>query len=165
MKKFVFVAIFALASLFVADVVAQDVESKKEAMEQIMNSRLQMLKGELKLTDAQYAAFEPLYREYRKSLGRVADNKLARTKPEQLTNENALWHIGKLINKSIILTLSTSHANSNPYKKEYSSRYRHTPVRDSISTALSFCSCNYRSRTAYFSHFYTTIIDAIWHTL
>ena len=101
MKKFVFVAIFALASLFVADVVAQDVESKKEAMEQIMNSRLQMLKSELKLTDAQYAAFEPLYREYRKSLGRVTDNKLARTKPEQLTNENALQVVSARLTNTI----------------------------------------------------------------
>lgn len=101
MKKFVFVAIFALASLFVADVVAQDVESKKETMEQIMNSRLQMLKSELKLTDAQYAAFEPLYREYRKSLGRVADNKLARTKPEQLTNENALQVVSARLTNTI----------------------------------------------------------------
>lgn len=90
MKKFVFVAIFALVSLFVTDVVAQNAESKKAVMEQIMNSRLQMLKSELKLTDAQYAAFEPLYREYRKSLGRVADSKLSRTKPNELTNDNAL---------------------------------------------------------------------------
>ena len=90
MKKFIFVAIFAIVSLFVTDVVAQNAESKKAVMEQIMNSRLQMLKSELKLTDAQYAAFEPLYREYRKSLGRVADSKLSRTKPNELTNENAL---------------------------------------------------------------------------
>lgn len=90
MKKFVFVAIFALVSLFVTDVVAQNAESKKAVIEQIMNSRLQMLKSELKLTDAQYAAFEPLYREYRKNLGRVADSKLSRTKPNELTNENAL---------------------------------------------------------------------------
>ena len=90
MKKFIFVAIFALVSLFVTDVVAQNAESKKAVMEQIMNSRLQMLKSELKLTDAQYASFEPLYREYRKSLGRVADSKLSRTKPNELTNENAL---------------------------------------------------------------------------
>lgn len=90
MKKFIFVAIFAIVSLFVTDVVAQNTESKKAVMEQIMTSRLQMLKSELKLTDAQYAAFEPLYREYRKSLGRVADSKLSRTKPNELTNENAL---------------------------------------------------------------------------
>lgn len=101
MKKVIFVAIVALASLFVTDVVAQTVESKKAAMEQIMNSRLQMLKSELKLTDAQFTAFEPLYREYRKSLGRVADNKLARTKPEQLTNENALQVVSARLTNTI----------------------------------------------------------------
>ena len=101
MKKVIFVAIVALASLFVTDVVAQTPESKKAAMEQIMNSRLQMLKSELKLTDAQFTAFEPLYREYRKSLGRVADNKLARTKPEQLTNENALQVVSARLTNTI----------------------------------------------------------------
>ena len=101
MKKVIFVAIVALASLFVTDVVAQTAESKKAAMEQIMNSRLQMLKSELKLTDAQFTAFEPLYREYRKSLGRVADNKLARTKPEQLTNENALQVVSARLTNTI----------------------------------------------------------------
>ena len=101
MKKVFFVAIVALASLFVTDVVAQTPESKKAAMEQIMNSRLQMLKSELKLTDAQFTAFEPLYREYRKSLGRVADNKLARTKPEQLTNENALQVVSARLTNTI----------------------------------------------------------------
>ena len=101
MKKFVFVAIFALVSLFVTDVVAQNAESKKAVMEQIMNSRLQMLKSELKLTDAQYAAFEPLYREYRKSLGRVADSKLSRTKPNELTNENALQVVSARLTNTI----------------------------------------------------------------
>lgn len=101
MKKVIFVAIVALASLFVTDVVAQTAESKKAAMEQIMNSRLQMLRSELKLTDAQFTAFEPLYREYRKSLGRVADNKLARTKPEQLTNENALQVVSARLTNTI----------------------------------------------------------------
>lgn len=101
MKKFVFVAIFALVSLFVTDVVAQNTESKKAVMEQIMNSRLQMLKSELKLTDAQYAAFEPLYREYRKSLGRVADSKLSRTKPNELTNENALQVVSARLTNTI----------------------------------------------------------------
>lgn len=101
MKKFIFVAIFALVSLFVTDVVAQNAESKKAVMEQIMNSRLQMLKSELKLTDAQYAAFEPLYREYRKSLGRVADSKLSRTKPNELTNENALQVVSARLTNTI----------------------------------------------------------------
>ena len=61
MKKFIFVVIFAIASLSVTSVTAQSAESKKTAMEQIMNARLQMLQSELKLTDTQYAAFAPVY--------------------------------------------------------------------------------------------------------
>ena len=40
-------------------------------------------------TDTQVVAFEPVYREYRKALGRVSD-KSARIKKDELTNENAL---------------------------------------------------------------------------
>lgn len=96
MKKSIFVALFAVASLFAQDVVAQqkkevkstpDAKSKSEV---IMQTRLQMLKDELKLTDAQFTAFEPLYREYRKVMGRVTDNKRTRVKRDELTNENAL---------------------------------------------------------------------------
>ena len=104
MKKFVFVVFFAIASLSVTSVTAQSAESKKAAMEQIMNARLQMLQSELKLTDAQYAAFAPVYREYRKDLGRVADNKIARTKSEELTNENAL----KVVSARLSNTINTA---------------------------------------------------------
>lgn len=104
MKKFVFVVIFAIASLSVTSVAAQSAESKKAAMEQIMNARLQMLQSELKLTDTQYAAFAPVYREYRKDLGRVADNKIARTKSEELTNENAL----KVVSARLSNTINTA---------------------------------------------------------
>lgn len=91
MKKILLVAIFAVSSLFVIDVNAQEQPAKanKAVAEQIMNTRLDMLKSELNLTDAQYAAFEPVYREYRKALGRVSD-KSARIKKDELTNENAL---------------------------------------------------------------------------
>lgn len=91
MKKILLVAIFAVSSLFVIDVTAQEQPAKanKAVSEQIMNTRLDMLKSELNLTDAQYAAFEPVYREYRKALGRVSD-KSARIKKDELTNENAL---------------------------------------------------------------------------
>ena len=91
MKKILLVAIFAVSSLFVIDATAQEqpVQANKAVAEQIMNTRLDMLKSELNLTDAQYAAFEPIYREYRKALGRVSD-KSARIKKDELTNENAL---------------------------------------------------------------------------
>ncbi len=89
MKKIIFVAFFAVASLFVADVIAQPAKGNKGDGEKLMVTRLEMLKNELELTDAQYVAFEPLYREFRKALGRVSD-KGARVKREELNNENVL---------------------------------------------------------------------------
>lgn len=103
MKKIIIVAIFAVASLFVANVTAQPAHPDKAAVEQIMNTRLEMLKNELKLTDAQYTAFEPVYREYRKVLSRVID-KSSRVKKEDLTNENAL----KVISARLSNTINTS---------------------------------------------------------
>lgn len=89
MKKIIFVAFFAVASLFVADVAAQPAKENKVDGEKLMATRLEMLKNELELTDTQYAAFEPLYREFRKALGRVSD-KGARVKREELNNDNVL---------------------------------------------------------------------------
>ena len=107
MKKIFVVAIFAVASLFVANATAQTAKAEKvdkAVVEQIMNTRLEMLKNELKLTDAQYAAFEPVYREYRKVLQRVTDNKSARVKKDGLTNENAL----KVVAARLSNTINTS---------------------------------------------------------
>lgn len=109
MKKLFFVALFAVAALFTQDVVAQSKkapasEADKAKHELLMTTRLQMLKDELKLTDAQYVAFEPVYREYRKILGRVADSKGARVKREELTNENAL----KVVATRLANTINTS---------------------------------------------------------
>ena len=94
MKKMIYVVLFAILATFAQDVMAQpkkgatndELKAKSEAL---MNTRLQMIKDELQLTDEQYAAFEPVYREYRKILGRVSD-KGARVKKEDLTNENVL---------------------------------------------------------------------------
>lgn len=107
MKKIFVVAIFAVASLFVANTTAQTAKAEKvdkAVLEQIMNTRLEMLKNELKLTDAQYTAFEPVYREYRKVLQRVTDNKSARVKKDGLTNENAL----KVVAARLSNTINTS---------------------------------------------------------
>ena len=90
----IYVVLFAILATFAQDVMAQpkkgatndELKAKSEAL---MNTRLQMIKDELQLTDEQYAAFEPVYREYRKILGRVSD-KGARVKKEDLTNENVL---------------------------------------------------------------------------
>lgn len=89
MKKIIFVVFFAVASLFVADVTAQQATGNKVDGDKLMVTRLEMLKNELEMTDAQYVAFEPLYREYRKALGRVSD-KGARVKREELNNDNVL---------------------------------------------------------------------------
>ncbi len=94
MKKIIYVVLFAAMALFAQNVKAQPREntSKDEAKaksEALMNTRLEMIKDELELSDAQFAAFEPVYREYRKVLGRVSD-KGARVKKEELTNENVL---------------------------------------------------------------------------
>ena len=106
MKKIIFVAMFAFALLFVVDVTAQTAnadKTDKTILEQIMNTRLEMLKNELKLTDVQYTAFEPVYREYRKALSRVTD-KSSRVKKEDLTNENAL----KVVSARLSNTINTS---------------------------------------------------------
>ena len=94
MKKMIYVVLFAIMAFFAQDVNAQPQKdvSKDEAKaksEALMNTRLGMIKDELQLTDAQFAAFEPDYREYRKAVGRVSD-KGARVKKEDLTDENVL---------------------------------------------------------------------------
>lgn len=94
MKKMIYVVLFAIMAFFAQDVNAQPQKdvSKDEAKaksEALMNTRLEMIKDELQLTDAQFAAFEPVYREYRKAVGRVSD-KGARVKKEDLTDENVL---------------------------------------------------------------------------
>ena len=94
MKKMIYVVLFAIMAFFAQDVNAQPQKdvSKDEAKaksEALMNTRLEMIKDELQLTDAQFAAFEPVYREYRKAVGRVSD-KGARVRKEDLTDENVL---------------------------------------------------------------------------
>ena len=94
MKKMIYVVLFAIMAFFAQDVNAQPQKdvSKDEAKaksEALMNTRLGMIKDELQLTDAQFAAFEPVYREYRKAVGRVSD-KGARVRKEDLTSENVL---------------------------------------------------------------------------
>lgn len=105
MKKILLVVIFAVSSLFVIDATAQEQPAKGNKVdgEKLMTTRLEMLKNELELTDAQYLAFEPLYREYRKALGRVSD-KGARVKREELNNDNVL----KVISIRLSNTINTA---------------------------------------------------------
>lgn len=107
MKKMISIVITIIAMMFVQDVFAQakpQTDADKAKKEQLMQTRLGMLKDELKLTDAQAAKFEPVYREYRKEMSRVVDNKTARTKKEEMTNDNAL----KVIATRLSNTINTS---------------------------------------------------------
>lgn len=107
MKKIISIVITIIAMMFVQDVFAQakpQSDADKAKKEQLMQTRLGMLKDELKLTDAQAAKFEPIYREYRKEMSRVVDNKIARTKKEEMTNDNAL----KVIATRLSNTINTS---------------------------------------------------------
>ncbi len=98
MKK-IFVVLVALATMFAQDVFAQNkpqvTEEQKAAAkakrEQLMLTRLELLKTELQLSDEQMQKFEPVYRRYRGEIQRVTGaNKEARMKKDQITNENAL---------------------------------------------------------------------------
>ncbi|MBQ7856567.1 MAG: hypothetical protein IJ348_05570 [Alistipes sp.] len=95
MKKMFLTALAVIAVMLTSDLYAQAPQGDDKAVakakaEELMQVRLQMIKGELGLSDEQAAAFEPVYREYRKTISRVCDNKSARVKKEDLTNENAL---------------------------------------------------------------------------
>lgn len=107
MKKMMTIVITIIAMMFVQDVFAQakpQSDADKAKKEQLMQTRLGMLKDELKLTDAQAAKFEPIYREYRKEMSKVVDNKIARTKKEEMTNDNAL----KVVATRLSNTINTS---------------------------------------------------------
>ena len=98
MKK-ILVLLVTIVTLFAQDVSAQNkpqvTEEQKAAAkakrEQLMLTRLELLKTELQLSDEQMQKFEPVYRRYRGDIQRVTGaNKEARMKKDQITNENAL---------------------------------------------------------------------------
>lgn len=82
---------------------AERAEAKARA-EQLMQTRLEMLKSELQLTDEQYAAFEPVYRDYRKILDRVVDRKAMRVKKEDINNDNALKVVAARLSNTAVTT-------------------------------------------------------------
>ena len=112
MKK-IFVVLVALATMFAQDVFAQDkpqvTEEQKAAAkakrEQLMQTRLELLKAELQLNDEQLAKFEPVYRRYRGEIQRVTGaNKEARMKKDQITNENALLVLSARLANDVLTT-------------------------------------------------------------
>ena len=112
MKK-IFVLLVALATMFAQDVFAQNkpqvTEEQKAAAkakrEQLMLTRLELLKTELQLNDEQLAKFEPVYRRYRGEIQRVTGaNKEARMKKDQITNENALLVVSARLANDVLTT-------------------------------------------------------------
>ena len=112
MKK-IFVLLVALATMFAQDVFAQNkpqvTEEQKAAAkakrEQLMLTRLELLKTELQLSDEQMAKFEPVYRRYRGEIQRVTGaNKEARMKKDQITNENALLVVSARLANDVFTT-------------------------------------------------------------
>lgn len=112
MKK-IFVLLVALATMFAQDVFAQNkpqvTEEQKVAAkakrEQLMLTRLELLKTELQLNDEQLAKFEPVYRRYRGEIQRVTGaNKEARMKKDQITNENALLVVSARLANDVLTT-------------------------------------------------------------
>ena len=110
MKKMLLTVVAVLAVMFTSDAFAQapksdaDKAAVKARNEEMMQTRLAMIKDELKLTDDQFVKFEPVYREYRKTIKNVCDNKSVRVKKDELTNENAL----KVISARLYNQLNTA---------------------------------------------------------
>ena len=113
MKK-IFVLLVAVATMFAQDAFAQkapltdaDKAARDAKREQLMQTRLELLKTELTLTDEQMTKFDPVYREFRKEIQRVTShNKDARIKKDQITNENALKVVSaRLANQILTATV------------------------------------------------------------
>ena len=110
MKK-IFVLLVAVATLFAQNLFAQDksmTEEQKKALakekrEQLMQTRLELLKEELNLTAEQFAKFDPVYRKFRLEIQRVTSlNKDARMKKELINNDNALTVVSARLANQIL---------------------------------------------------------------
>lgn len=98
--KRIFILLIAISTIFAQEAFAQQSlktpgsaqpNTTKEKREQIMQTRLELLKTELQLSDEQLAKFDPIYRKYRQDIQKATSlNRDARTKRENITNENAL---------------------------------------------------------------------------
>lgn len=117
--KRIFVLLVAVATMFAQDAFAQGKAPLTDAQraehkaqrEQLMQTRLELLKTELALTEAQWVKFEPVYRKYRMEVQRVTSvNRDARTKKEDITNENALKVLSaRLSNQILTATLKQNY--------------------------------------------------------
>ena len=117
--KRIFVLMMVIATMFAQDAFAQEKPKmteeqraeQKAKREQLMQTRLELLKTELNLTNAQLEKFDPVYRKYRQEIQRVTSmNKDARMKKEEITNDNAL----KVVSARLANNILTS-----PVKQRY----------------------------------------------
>lgn len=100
-----------IATMFAQDAFAQEKPKmteeqraeQKAKREQLMQTRLELLKTELNLTNAQLEKFDPVYRKYRQEIQRVTSmNKDARMKKEEITNDNALKVVSARLANNIL---------------------------------------------------------------
>ena len=107
--KRLFVALIAVATMFAQDAFAQQ-SQKSEAQraemntkrEQFMHTRLDLCKTDVNLTPDQ-VKFEPVYRSYRSDIHKITtSNKDARTKKENITNENALKVVSARLTNNVL---------------------------------------------------------------
>ncbi len=109
MRK-ILVLMVALATMFAQDAFAQKPQKSEEQKtaakakrEQMMQTRLELLKTELALSDEQLVKFDPVYRKYRSEIQRVTSmNKEARMKKDEITNENALKVVSARLANNIL---------------------------------------------------------------
>lgn len=109
MKK-ILVLMVVFATMFTQDAFAQQTQKTEEQKmtaktkrEQMMQTRLELLKTELALSNEQLAKFDPIYRKYRSEIQRVTSmNKEARMKKSEITNENALKVVSARLANNIL---------------------------------------------------------------
>lgn len=109
MKK-ILILMVAFATMFAQDTFAQQTQKTEEQKvaakakrEQMMQTRLELLKMELALSDEQLAKFDPIYRKYRSEIQRVTSmNKEARMKKDEITNNNALKVVSARLANNIL---------------------------------------------------------------
>ena len=113
MKK-IFVVLVAVATMFAQEnskLTEEQRSEQKAKREQLMLTRLELLKAELALTDEQFAKFDPVYRKYRMEVQRVTSvNRDARMKKSEITNENALRVVSaRLANQILTATVKQNY--------------------------------------------------------
>ena len=80
-----------------------DGKSREQRMKELQQAKMNILRHELSLNDAQFAEFEPIYNEYRKALrqGQPAAAKGQRFDIQTASDEQVLEHLNNNLDRSI----------------------------------------------------------------